>query len=92
MRNETYVSAEIAGNLIKNFIAEQEANSEKKLTPREIEILKLMAEGKTNKEIAFELKRSVQTVKTHIKNIFRKLRAADRAQAVAKGLRTHLIK
>ncbi len=91
MEEKTYVSSEVAGDLIKGFFAEGKDSVKNKLTSREIEVLQLMAEGKTNKEIAFNLKLSVQTVKTHIKNIFRKLGVADRAQAVAKGLRTHLI-
>ena len=53
------------------------------LTPRETDILKLVAAGKTNKEIAFTYKLSVNTVKRHINNIFVKLGASTRTQAVA---------
>ncbi|MBW7456214.1 LuxR C-terminal-related transcriptional regulator, partial [Paenibacillus sepulcri] len=46
-----------------------------------IEVLRLIAEGKTNHEIAAELAIAVKTVKTHITNIFAKLEVGDRTQA-----------
>jgi LuxR family transcriptional regulator, regulator of acetate metabolism len=52
------------------------------LTQRELEILVRMAKGKTNLDIANELVIAEGTVKTHVKNILRKLGAATRAQAV----------
>lgn len=52
------------------------------LTPREAEVLVLIAEGLSNKEIARELHISQATVKTHINNLFAKTGARDRAQAV----------
>lgn len=51
------------------------------LTPREIEVLKLIARGKKNKEIALELGISIKTVKTHVSNILSKLHIFDRTQA-----------
>jgi DNA-binding CsgD family transcriptional regulator len=53
----------------------------KKITARELEILRLIAQGFSNKEIANILKIRLDTVKTHIKNIFFKLDATDRTQA-----------
>jgi DNA-binding NarL/FixJ family response regulator len=52
------------------------------LTKRELEILAAMAEGKTNAQIAADLTIAESTVKSHVKNIMRKLGAANRAQAV----------
>jgi DNA-binding NarL/FixJ family response regulator len=61
------------------------------LTAREVEILQLLAFGKTNKEIAEQLFISPDTVKTHLEHIFNKLGASDRTAAVAEALRRRLI-
>ncbi len=53
------------------------------LTPREAEILRLLAAGKTNKEIAAELVISVHTVERHVQNAYRKVNARNRAEAAA---------
>ncbi len=55
------------------------------LTSREQEILELLAEGQANKEIAEKLFVSIDTVKTHLKNIYHKLEVNSRLQAVAKA-------
>ncbi|ADB52774.1 helix-turn-helix transcriptional regulator [Conexibacter woesei] len=57
------------------------------LTRRELEVLRLVAEGRTNDEIATALVISVGTVKFHVSSILRKLRVGNRAQAVARYLR-----
>jgi NarL family two-component system response regulator LiaR len=56
------------------------------LTEREVEVLKLVAEGKSNKEIAEELKISPNTVRTHINRIFKKLHLANRVEATLYAL------
>jgi DNA-binding NarL/FixJ family response regulator len=61
------------------------------LTPREREILTLLAEGLVNKEIAVQLGISEHTVKTHLAAIYEKLEASNRAEAVATGLRRGLV-
>ncbi len=60
------------------------------LTTREIDVLRLMAEGKTNGEIARALFVSEGTVKFHVKNILRKMQASNRADASARYLRLTL--
>jgi DNA-binding NarL/FixJ family response regulator len=62
------------------------------LTPRELEVLKLIAEGLSNKEIAEELTISEKTVKNHINNIFSKLHVNDRSQAILYAIRKGLVK
>jgi two-component system, NarL family, response regulator YdfI len=61
------------------------------LSPRETEILKLLADGLANKEIAFRLSISEHTVKFHVTSMFTKLDVTSRAAAVAIGIRTGLI-
>jgi two-component system, NarL family, response regulator YdfI len=61
------------------------------LSPRETEILNLLADGLANKEIAFRLRISEHTVKFHVTSIFTKLDVTSRAAAVAIGIRTGLI-
>ena len=61
------------------------------LTKRELEVLAGMSHGRSNAQIGAELYLSEDTVKTHARRLFRKLGAADRAQAVAIGLRRGLI-
>jgi len=55
------------------------------LTSREIEIMQLVAQGFSNREIAVRLHLSLSTIKVHIYNIFRKLNVNNRTQAVAKA-------
>jgi DNA-binding NarL/FixJ family response regulator len=61
------------------------------LTPREIEVLGALGNGLTNKEVARLLGISPHTVKFHIESLFRKLDAASRAEAVAKGMRQQIV-
>ena len=61
------------------------------LTPRELEVLELVSHGLTVAEIAEHLVLSIATVKTHLKNVYPKLGANDRAAAVATALRHGLI-
>jgi DNA-binding CsgD family transcriptional regulator len=61
------------------------------LTPREAEVLALMADGMANKEIAFRLGISASTAKFHVESILRKLSAANRAEAVREGIRLGMI-
>jgi NarL family two-component system response regulator YdfI len=61
------------------------------LTPREMEVLRLMAEGTANKTIAWKLDISEHTVKFHVASIFAKLNAGTRTEAVTQGVRRGLI-
>jgi DNA-binding NarL/FixJ family response regulator len=61
------------------------------LTPREIDVLRLIAAGNANKEIAAQLSLTEETVKGHVKNILAKLDANDRTHAVTIGLKRGII-
>jgi DNA-binding NarL/FixJ family response regulator len=65
--------------------------SDDALTPREIDVLRLIAKGSANKIIAAELSLTEETVKSHIRNILSKLGANDRTHAVAIGLQRGII-
>ncbi len=62
------------------------------LTAREREVTALLAQGMTNRQIAEQLVISEDTVKTHVRSIFRKLGVTDRAQAVSVALRESIFK
>jgi DNA-binding CsgD family transcriptional regulator len=61
------------------------------LTPREIEVLAALGRGLSNKGAARQLGISPHTVKFHVESLFRKLGAASRAEAVAKGLKQQIV-
>jgi DNA-binding NarL/FixJ family response regulator len=61
------------------------------LTPREIEVLGLLASGRTNRRIAEELHLSLSTVKRHLEHIIKKLKVSDRTQAAVKALELGLL-
>jgi DNA-binding NarL/FixJ family response regulator len=62
------------------------------LTVREIEILKMLASGMANKQIAYKLKISEKTVRNHVSNVYEKLQIYDRSHAVLYALRKGLVK
>ncbi|EPR13256.1 response regulator [Ruminiclostridium papyrosolvens] len=84
-RDQTYIQPNMTGELVKEFnrvtLYEQDKSIVNNLTNREVEVLKLIAEGMINKEIAKTLYISEKTVKNHISNIFKKLDVNDRTQA-----------
>jgi DNA-binding NarL/FixJ family response regulator len=78
----------VAHRLISFFSAPSPAVSRRifpELTRREEEVLSLVAQGKSNQQIAKELFLSLKTVRNHVSNIFLKLQVADRAQAVIRA-------
>jgi DNA-binding NarL/FixJ family response regulator len=61
------------------------------LSPRELDVLRLIAGGNANKEVAAQLSLTEETVKSHVRNILAKLGANDRTHAVAIGLKRGII-
>jgi two-component system response regulator NreC len=95
MSNKTYMSNEIAEIVLKNYLASSstlEATAFQRLTPRECEVLQLIAEGKNTTKIAESLHISVKTVETHRKQIMEKLNIKTVAEltkyAIREGLTT----
>ncbi len=70
---------------------EKEQREDDKLTRREIEVLKLLAEGLFNKEIAYKLSISEKTVKNHVSNIFKKIGVFDRTQAAVYAIKNNIV-
>ena len=85
----TKILGEFARHLQQDEV--QAANKED-LTDREKEVLRLVAEGSTNRDIATRLNVTENTVKYHLKNILEKLHLRNRAQAVAYAMQTGLLK
>ena len=79
-----WVQAEVASSIATHV-------SETALTDREVEVLGLIANGKSNKLIAYNLSINEETAKTHVKNILAKLHANDRTHAVTLALRRGII-
>jgi len=87
--NETVVVREVLVPAPVDFMRDQDKLESLAITPRELEILELIAEGLSNREIAARVYVSENTVKTHSSHVFDKLGARRRTQAVqlAKELR-----
>ncbi|RSD26738.1 response regulator transcription factor [Mesobacillus subterraneus] len=83
---------EVTGKMMMKMRQKNIAELHEELTEREMEVLKLIAEGKTNQEIADELFIALKTVKTHVSNILSKLQVQDRTQAVIYAFRHSLVK
>jgi DNA-binding NarL/FixJ family response regulator len=82
----------MGARLLKSFAAPpKELEGEEALTEREIEVLRLVAQGASNSQIANALTISVNTVKVHLRNILDKLRLDNRTQAAAYALRCGLV-
>ena len=78
------LSAEVAAEIAEHA-------TDDALSPREVDVLRLVAGGNANKEIAAQLSLTEETVKSHIRNILAKLGASDRTHAVAIGLKRGII-
>ena len=87
-RGEALLAPSVAARLMQEVSGERSAPAG--LTERELEVLRLIARGMSNKQIARELVLSEKTVKTHVSNILAKLHVADRTQAALYAVREGL--
>lgn len=88
---ETYIQPNLAPLLNEKLTYQEENAAINDLTKREVEVLKLLAEGLFNKEIAYKLSISEKTVKNHVSNIFRKIEVFDRTQAAVFAIKNNLV-
>jgi DNA-binding NarL/FixJ family response regulator len=92
---QALVSPAMTPKLLAEFnelaLRAEDGDDERRLTRREVEVLGLVAQGLSNKQIAAQLVISQNTVKNHVRNILEKLRLRSRAEAAAFAVRTNLI-
>ena len=84
---EALLHPSIAAKLMHEYAEDESRGKKDVLTPRELEVLRHLARGMSNKEIAKSLVLSEKTVKTHVSNILQKLDLADRTQAALYAVR-----
>ena len=91
-----YVSPQILGKLVDDFRARGQGrrgrNAGVNLTPREREVVKMIAEGQTVKQIAAGLGRSIKTIEAHKFNLMRKLDIHNKAQLVTYAIQKKIVK
>lgn len=95
LSGESLLHAGLVAELLQRLRKEQRPAPEAAvhtLSDRELEVLSLLAAGKTNREIATELVLSVSTVKTHVEHVIAKLEVADRTQAAVKATRMGIVR
>lgn len=90
-RGESILEPEVTGKIMSKMREKQVDHLHDQLTDREMEILLLIAEGKTNQEIADELFIALKTVKVHVSNILGKLQVQDRTQAAIYAFKQDLV-
>ena len=93
MRGQSFLYPSAVNTLIRDFLERADERGEEydPLTPRELEVLKLIAEGHTSKEIAEMLVISIKTVERHRANILQKLGMRDRVELARYAIRRGLI-
>jgi NarL family two-component system response regulator LiaR len=91
-RGGAYFDARIAGAVLRHLGKAPVAPADSPLTPRETEVLRLIADGNSNTEIGKTLYIGLGTVKGHVRDILEKLAAGDRPQAAAIALRRGFIR
>ncbi|MFB9311234.1 DNA-binding NarL/FixJ family response regulator [Agromyces hippuratus] len=88
---ETVLAPSIAAKLVSRVRADAASVTPPSLSPRELEVLRLVADGRSNPEIARALFIGEATVKTHLLHVFEKLEVNDRTRAVTRAMELGLI-
>lgn len=91
-KGESVLEPEVTTKMMNRMSQHNQPQLYEDLTAREREVLLLIAQGKSNKEIADELFITLKTVKTHVSNILAKLQVEDRTQAAIYAFQHHLAK
>lgn len=91
LRGEASISGDVALKIIRAFSSHDVERHETQLTARELEVLKLVGEGCSNRDIAGRLYISENTVKNHLRNILQKLHFDNRVQAAGYAIRRGLV-
>ena len=91
LKGQTVLEPEVTTKMMQRMRTGYETQLHDDLTERELEILLLLTEGKTNQTIAEELFIAVKTVKTHVSNLLSKLEVQDRTQAVIYAFKHELV-
>lgn len=81
VEGEPVLESQVASKIMARFRTGAQTPVHQQLTPRELEVLLLIGQGKSNQEIADELIIGIKTVKTHVSNVLSKLGVEDRTQA-----------
>jgi DNA-binding NarL/FixJ family response regulator len=90
-RGEPFLTNAATGTLLREWMADESAGPREALSPREQEVVKLIAEAHTNREIGEILHLSEKTVESHRGNILRKLGMRDRVELVRYAIRRGLV-
>ena len=92
-RGESLIEPGVASRVLDRFVQmSRQTTGANVLSERELDVLRWVATGARNKEIAASLFVSESTVKTHVANIFQKLEVNDRTEAVTKAVQKGIIK
>lgn len=91
VKGESVLEAEVTGKVLNRMRGGSSVMPHETLTNRELEVLRLIADGKSNQDIADVLFIALKTVKAHVTNILSKLEVEDRTQAAIYAHRNHLM-
>ena len=94
LEGHSYIDPSVTGKVfrqLKGFNRSEQAPSLTVLSQRELQILECVVDGKSNKQIAESAYISLDTVKSHLKNIYQKLRVSKRSQAIKTALKEGLV-